>query len=144
MTVREQLAEQASRPGPVLERTCTSLTRPGVYKVLTLPSDWEISLTARMLDPTPLAKLITLGAVNAAEVCGVPAHRLFITKFRVDPPDMANPNAARDHVVRIGLLYCPSPFRGDSEVDFDAILDAIDGELEAPPSESWHDRPSLL
>jgi hypothetical protein len=52
--------------------------------------------------------------------------------------------ATSDHIVYIELLDSPSPLKGSPEVDFDALLDALDGELVAPPSGSWHDRPGLL
>jgi hypothetical protein len=144
MTVREQLAEQASRPRPRLERTCTSLARPGARKILTLPLDREITLTARMLDPEPFRKLITVGGVNATEMCGIPAHHLLITRVWVDAPNVGCLTATSDHIVYIELLDSPSPLKGSPEVDFDALLDALDGELVAPPSGSWHDRPGLL
>jgi hypothetical protein len=142
MTAREQLAEQVSRPRPVLERTCTSLIRPEARKILTLLLEREITLTARMLDPSPLTKLIQVGGVNAAEVCGIPAHHLLITKFWIYPPDIAHLTATSDHAVDIELLDSPSPWRGSPEVDFDALLDVLDGG--SVPSETWHDRPGLL
>jgi hypothetical protein len=144
MTVREQLAEQAGRPRPRLERTCTSLARPGARKILTLPLDREITLTARMRDPSPLLKLITVGAVNAVEVCGIPARHLLITRVWVDAPNVGCLTATIDHIVYIELLDNPSPLRGGPEVDFDAILDALDGKPEAPPSGSWRTQPGLL
>lgn len=149
MTVREQLAEQASRPRPKKERTCTSLTRPGGRKVFTLLLEREIRLTARMLDPFPLVKLIKVGAVNAAEVCGIPAYHLLITKFWIDPPDVANMTATSDHAINIELLDCPLPLRGGPEVDFDALLAAFEpgaGPPGSPPgrAETWRDRPPQL
>lgn len=113
--------------------------------VLTLPREREISLTARMIDPSPLPKLIKVGGVNAAEVCGIPAHHLLITMFGIVPPDMANMNATTDHGINIELLYSPSPLRGSPEVDFDALLDVLGGE-DPPPARvsSWRDLPGLL
>jgi hypothetical protein len=151
MTVREQLTEQVSRPRPRLESTCTSLTRPGARKVLTLPLDREITLTARMLDPSPLRKLIRVGAVNAAEVCGIPAHHLLITGFRIDPLDLSSMTDISNCVVTVELLDSPCPLRGGPEVDLDALLDALDGKAGAAPPDvppdqpkTWHDLPGLL
>jgi hypothetical protein len=141
MTVREQLAEQASRPRPVLVRNYVSSLRDR-YKTITLPLDREISLTARMLDPSLLTKLVRVGVVNAAAVCGIPAHHLLVTGFRIDPPDDAYLNAASDYPVHIELLDSPSPLRGSPEVDFEALLDALDSG--SVPPETWHDRPPLL
>jgi hypothetical protein len=144
MTVREQLAEQASRPRPRLERTCTSLARPGARKILALPLDREITLTARMLAPSPLLKLITVGAVNAVEVCGIPARHLLITRVWVNAPNVGCLTATSDHIIYIELLDSPSPLRGSPEVDLDALLDLLDGKAGAAPSGSWRDRPGLL
>jgi hypothetical protein len=149
MTVREQLTEQVSRPRPRLERTCTSLARPGARKILTLPLDREITLTARMLDPEPFRKLITVGGVNVAAVCGIPARHLLITRVWVDAPNVGCLTATSDHIVSIELLDSPSPLRGGPEVDLDALLDALDSEAvppDVPPDQpkTWHDRPGLL
>jgi hypothetical protein len=151
MTVREQLAEYASRPRPVKERNYVSSFRDR-GKVLTLPLDREITLTSRMFDPEPFRKLIRVGAVNAAEVCGIPAHHLLITEFRIDlPPDVAHLTATSDYAITVELLDSPCPLRGSPEVDFDALLAALDGKAGAAPPdvppdqpETWHDRPPLL
>jgi hypothetical protein len=149
MTVREQLTEQVSRPRPVERRNYVTSLRDW-RKILTLPLDREITLTARMLDPSPLRKLIRVGAVNAAEVCGIPAHHLLITGFRIDPLDLSSMTDISNCVVTVELLDSPCPLRGGPEVDLDALLDALDGRPKAPPDvppdqpKTWHDLPGLL
>jgi hypothetical protein len=143
MTVREQLVEQASRPRPVERRNYVTSLRDW-RKILTLPLDREITLTARMLDPSPLLKLITVGAVNAVEVCEIPARHLLITRVWVDAPNVGCLTATSDHIAYIELLDSPSPLRGGPAIDFDALLDLLDGKAGAAPSGSWHDRPGLL
>jgi hypothetical protein len=148
MTVRGQLAMQANRPRRRLQRDVTSL-RWGTLRATALLLEREITLTARMLDPSPLTKIIRVGGVNAAAVCGIPAHHLLITKFRIDPPDLAGMNAASDYAVHVELLDNPSPLRGSPEVDFDALLDMLEpvaATPDVPPdrAETWRDRPGLL
>jgi hypothetical protein len=148
VTVREQLAEQASRPRPVERRNYVTSLRDW-RKILTLSLDREITLTARTTDPSLLRKLVTVGAVNAVEVCGIPARHLLITRIWVDAPNVGCLTATSDHIIYIELLDSPSPLRGSPEVDFNALLAALDGKAGAPDvppdrAETWHDRKPMI
>jgi hypothetical protein len=144
MTPREQLAKQASIPRPRFVHAVKSFLDPSPIGLATLEMDREIYLAAEMRDPSRLGPL-KAGDVNASEVCGIPAGHLAIESIAVEMLDMTNLTAETKYLVRIDLIDSPTPLRGSSAVDFDALLDVLEDD-DPPPSQvlSWREQPRLL